>query len=371
MPIRIVSLLLAVGMVLTACGDDGTTPADEAGEPTTEATDGGTVPPDTTEPSGDVALTLVSHDSFAGAVTDETFGPFTEETGIEVEVFPAGDAGSLVNQAILTQDDPIGDVLFGVDDTFLSRALSEELFSPHESPLLEEVPDDLELDPEHRVTPVDFGDVCLNYDKAAFESAPPPAGLDDLTDPEYADLTVVESPATSSPGMAFLLATIAEFGEDGWQAYWRDLVDNGVKVVPDWDTAYYAEFTRYGGDRPIVVSYASSPPAEVIFAEEPLEAAPTAVVEDGCYRQIEFAGVLEGSEHPDEAGMLIDYMLSPEFQSQIPLSWFVFPANETVDLPPEFADHTVIPTDPAEIPSDDIEANRERWIEEWNEIVLP
>ena len=382
MPIRIISLLLAVGMVLTACGDDDTTtpaestaatPAESTAAPPTDVPDEG-IPAtnSTTAPAGEVTLTLVSHDSFAGAVTDETFGPFTDETGIEVEVFPAGDAGSLVNQAILTRDDPIGDVLFGVDDTFLSRALSEELFAPHESELLDDVPDDLELDPEHRVTPIDFGDVCLNYDKAAFESGtPPPAGLDDLTDPEYAGLTVVESPATSSPGMAFLLATIAEFGEDGWHDYWAGLVENEVKVVPDWDTAYYAEFTRYGGAHPIVVSYASSPPAEVIYAEEPIDTAPTAVVEAGCYRQVEFAGVLEGTPHPQEAASLIDYMLSPEFQTQIPLSWFVFPANATVDLPPEFTDHTVIPEDPAQVPSDEIEANRERWIEEWNQIVLP
>lgn len=350
---RIAALLLAVGMILTACSPEDTTD-------TTVGT--------SSEP---VTLRLVSHTSFADAVTEETFAAFTAETGMTVEVLPAADAGALVNQAVLTKDDPVADVLFGIDDTFLTRALDEDVFQPYESPLLADVPDSLELDPDHRVTPIDFGDVCLNYDKEALGDLKPPASLTDLIDPAYAGLTVVQSPATSSPGLAFLLATIAEFGEDGWQDYWRSLVSNGVTVVSDWDTAYYTEFTRYGGDRPLVVSYASSPPAEVIFAEEPIDEAPTGVVEAGCYRQIEFAGVLAGTEHPDEAGKLIDFLLSPGFQSTVPLTWFVFPANETVELPSEFVEHTSVPQAPASIDPTDIDANRERWIEEWTEIVLP
>ncbi len=358
---RTASLLLVVGLTLTACSDGETTTL----TPTTVT--GSTTQTTTGDP---VTVRIVSHDSFAGGVTDETFAEFSAETGVDVEVFPAGDAGALVNQAILTKGDPVADILFGIDDTFLSRALAEEVFIAYESALLADVPDALELDAGHRVTPIDFGDVCLNYDKEAL-TTPPPASLADLADPAYAGLTVVENPATSSPGLAFLLATIAEYGDDGWQDYWRSLVDNDVNVVSDWDTAYYTEFTRYGGDRPIVVSYASSPPAEVIFAEEPLDEAPTGVVEAGCYRQIEFAGILAGTEHEAEAQALVDFMLSPGFQAQVPLTWFVFPANETVELPREFVDHTTIPAAPASIEPDDIDANRERWIQEWTEIVLP
>lgn len=316
-------------------------------------------------------LVLISHDSFSAGVTDQTFAGFTAATGTTVKVFPAGDAGALVNHAILTKEDPIGDVLFGIDDSFLSRALDEAIFQPHQSNLLETVPDALELDPDHRVTPIDFGDVCVNYDKAAFKRVEPPATLEDLADPRYRDLLVVESPATSSPGLAFLLATIAEYGEGEWQEYWRRLVANGVKPVADWDTAYYAEFTRYGGKRPLVVSYASSPPAEVIFATEPLDEAPTGVIIAGCYRQIEFAGVLAGTDHPEEAADLIDYLLSVEFQEQVPLTWFVFPANADAVLPPEFVEHTVIPDQPAGLDPALIDANRERWIEEWAQIVIP
>lgn len=342
MSIRTLALVIVAGMLAAACSATESVP-DE--------------------------LTILSHASFADAVTEETFAAFTEQTGITVRVLPAPDAGAAVNEAILTKDNPVADVLFGVDDTFLSRALEEDLFLAHESELLGVVPDALELDPEHRVTPIDFGDVCLNYDRAVI--ADPPDSLDDLLLPEFEGALVVENPATSSPGLAFLLATIATYGEDGWQDYWRRLVDNGTRIASDWSTAYYSEFTRYGGDHSLVVSYASSPPAEVIFAEEPLDTAPTGVVEAGCYRQIEFAGVLDGTQSPGAAGDLIDFMLGVEFQETIPLTWFVFPANEDATLPVEFVEYTTIPEEPVSLDPALIDEHREQWIEEWNEIVVP
>lgn len=322
---------------------------------------------------GDAApesLTLLSHDSFADAVTDETFAAFTAETGIDVEVVAAGDAGGTVNQAVLTRDNPLADVLFGVDDTFLSRALDEDIFVPHESEHLGSVLPDLIVDPENRVTPIDFGDVCLNYDIAWFENngIEPPDSLDDLVAPEYAGLLVVEDPARSSPGLAFLLATIDRYGTE-WPGYWESLIANDVKIVADWDTAYYADFTRYGGEDPIVVSYASSPPAEVMFADPPVDEAPTGVVTDGCYRQIEFAGILANGEHPAAAGDLIDFMLSPEFQETIPINWFVFPANDGVALPEVFAENTVIPENPISMDPREIADNREAWVDQWQRLV--
>lgn len=315
-------------------------------------------------------LVIVAHDSFADAVTGETFGAFTDDTGIEVEVLAAGDAGSMVTQAALTAGNPVADVMYGVDDTFLSRALETEIFTNHTSALIGTVPAELKLGPEDIVTPIDFGDVCINYDKAWFESTQlhVPTRLDDLRANIYAGALVVEHPATSSPGLAFMLATIDEFGVD-WLDYWADLRDAGVKVAPDWNTAYYADFMPYGGDRSLVVSYASSPPAEVIFSEPPIDEAPTGVIEAGCYRQVEFAGVLRGTDHPQAAGDLIDFMLSVEFQETIPLTWFVFPANSEADLPQEFLDHTVIPDSPAQMDPELIAQNREAWIQEWSEVM--
>ena len=315
-------------------------------------------------------LTLMSHDSFADAVTEETFAAFTAETGFEVEVLPAGDAGAMVNQAVLTRDNPLADLLFGIDDTFLTRGLEEGIFEPYTSPLLGSVADSMQLDPEHRVTPIDFGDVCINFDKEAFTDLTAPASLDDLITSAYEDMFVALNPSTSSPGLAFLLATIDRYGEDGWHDYWRALFENGTVVSPGWTDGYYGEFSGGAGegDRPLVVSYASSPPAEVIFAETPLDEAPTGVMTDGCYRQVEFAGVLAGTAQAEEAGQLIDFMLSVEFQETIPLSWFVFPANSEAQLPAEFVEHTTLPEDPVQFPPDVIEANRQRWLDEWAEI---
>lgn len=311
-------------------------------------------------------LRLIAHDSFAGAVNEETFAPFTEETGIEVELIAAGDAGEMVNQAVLTVDNPLADVLFGVDDTFLSRPLEEGVFLPHESDNIDTVDEDLR-DPDDRVTPIDYGDVCFNYDKAFFEDASlmVPDDLDDLVVDTYAELVTVQHPATSSPGLAFMLATIDVYGEDGWLDWWEAMRDAGINVVSDWSTAYNSEFTIYGGDYPIVMSYASSPPAEVIFAEEPPDEAPTGVIEAGCYRQVEYAGILEGTEYPDAAGDLIDYMLSVEFQETIPLNWFVFPANREAELPQEFIEFATVPDSPARLAADYIADNRDAWIDQW------
>jgi len=344
-------VLVATAALAAACGDD-----EDAAR-----SDG-----------GPVTLTLVTHDSFD--VSEGVLEAFTADTGIEVELLAAGDAGSLVNQAILTEGAPQGDVLFGVDSTFLSRALDAGIFVPYESPALDGVDPDLVLDPEHRVTPVDTGDVCLNYDVQGLADAglEPPGTIADLADPAYAGTLVVQDPASSSPGLAFLLATIAEAGEDGWQDLWRSLRANDVEVAAGWEEAYYSSFSGAAGspgDRPIVVSYASSPPAEVVFAEEELTEAPTAVVESSCYRQIEFAGILEGTDHEREARRLVDFLLSPTFQRDIPLRMFVYPVVD-VPLPPAFVEFGPAPEDPHLLDPDLVAERRDEWIEEWAEIVL-
>ena len=343
-----VGVLAALGAI-TACGSD---------------------PPSASSPESTVGqtITLVTHDSFR--VSPGTFEAFTTETGVAVVVQSAGDTGQMVATSILTVGNPLGDVMYGVDNTFLQRALDAELFEAYESPALVNVPMSLQLDPGHRVTPIDFGDVCANYWIDRFDDdLPVPATLDDLADPAYRGLLVVENPETSSPGLAFLLATIAEFG-DGWEDYWKSLRDNDVVVTADWEDAYYGEFVSGGGDRPIVISYASSPPAEVIYADPPVDTAPTGVVIDTCFRQVEFAGILAGTTHRAAAEALVDFLLSDTFQEDVPLNMFVFPASTTAGLPPAFVDHVVLPEDPHTLAPADIGANRNAWTERWTEIVL-
>ncbi len=316
---------------------------------------------------------LMTHDSFD--ISAELLANFEAESGIRVEVFKGGDGGEVINKSILAKDAPLADILFGVDNTFLSRALDADIFLPYESPLLAEVSDDLELDPEFRVTPIDYGDICLNYDVAWFEQSglTPPDDLADLADPQYAGLTVAQNAATSTPGLGFLLATIDAFGEDGYLDYWRQLVANDVLIVDGWEQAYYSHFTAASeGDRPIVVSYASSPVAEVYYAEEPPARAPTAaVVADGtCFRQVEFAGILRGTDVEEEARQVIDFMLDTGFQEDIPLKMFVFPVNQSAELPEVFREHGQVADVPAQMDPERITANREAWIQAWTEAVL-
>lgn len=324
----------------------------------------------------DTVLTVVTYDSFS--LSEDVLEAFETETGIRVEILRLADAGAMVNQAILTRDNPLGDVLYGIDNTFLTRGLNGDLFEAYESPGLADVPDAFVLDDEFRVTPVAYGDVCLNYDRAYFEAndLPLPESLQDLTAPEYAGLLVVPSPATSSPGLAFLLTTIAAFGEDGdytYLDYWADLVANDVLVVDGWSQAYYGAFSVSGeGDRPLVLSYASSPPVEVYFASEPVEEAPTgAIVADGmCFRQIEFVGILKGTDQPEAARQFIDFALSLPFQQDLPLQMFVYPVNETAELPEIFVEYSAVPENPVTVAIEDIEESREDWIRNWTQTVL-
>ncbi len=322
------------------------------------------------------SLTLLAYDSFPDGDGDPVvvaLEEFTSETGIDVEIIKSTDTGTMVSSAALTAGNPEADVMWGIDSTFLSRAIDAEIFEPYEANGLDSIPPDLmALVPGFDATPVDFGDVCVNYDIAALadDGLAPPTSLGDLTRPEYAGKLVVQNPALSSPGLAFLLATIATFGEAGWEQYWRDLRANDVLVANGWTEAYYGDFTRAGGDRPLVVSYGSSPPFEVLFAEEPMSEAASGVVESSCYRQVEFAGILRGTESSENAGKLIDFLISERFQREVGLSLFVFPVNSNVELEPEFVQFATIPEDPITIDPTLVDANRTEWIERWNAAVL-
>lgn len=318
-------------------------------------------------------VVLVTHDSFT--IPKDVKAAFEEESGLRLKILQGGDAGEMVNRALLTKGNPQGDVLFGIDNNLLSRALDEGLFDPYEAQGLDVVDNAFELDPDHHVTPIDHGDVCLNVDRKWFASrgVAPPTSLDDLTQPRFRDLLVVQNPATSTPGLAFMLATVARFGKNGWQDFWRRLRANGVVVVDGWEEAYTQRFSGAGGSkgtRPIVVSYATSPAAEVLFASKPATTAATSAVTASCFRQIELAGVLAGAKNADGAHALIDFMLSQRFQAALPESMFVLPVRTGTPLPDAFRRYAVTPPAPLELPADEIGENRDRWIDEWTQAVL-
>jgi thiamine transport system substrate-binding protein len=327
------------------------------------------------------AITLIAYESFPteGTPLNDAIAAWSAETGIGVEIVIAGDTGTMVSKAVLTAGNPEGDVMFGVDNTFLSRVVSEEVFEPYEATDLDGIdPALLELVPNGEATPVDFGDVCVNYDIEWFadHDLDPPTDLDSLADPAYRDLLVVENPASSSPGLAFLMAAVAEFGEPqdgdgGWIDFWTRLLDNGVEVVDGWTEAYYERFSGASdGPRPLVVSYGSSPPFEVLYSDPPVAEPTTGVLAETCFRQVEFAGVLRGTDAPDEAREFVDFLISQEFQSQVALNLFVFPVNLGVELDQVFTEFAVVPDEPYTIDPELIAQNREDWIEIWTDTVL-
>lgn len=350
--------------------DFGATPT----APTAAATESPTEATQPSSPAGTVEIKVMTHDSFAAS--EEVIKAFEAENNAKVTIIPSGDAGSMLNKAILSKNAPLADVLYGVDNTFLSRALNEEIFVAYESPELANVDAAFKLDSANRVTPIDFGDVCINYDKKYFadKNLAVPATLDDLTKPEYKGLLAVENPATSSPGLAFMLATVAKYGPEGWTDYWTKLKDNGVVVVTDWNTAYYTNFSGSSGKgpQPMIVSYASSPAAEVIFAETPLTEAPTAsIIGPGtCFRQVEFAGILKGTKNQEMAQKFIDFLLSVKFQEDIPMQMFVYPVNKNAVLPEEFTKYAQTPAEVGTVDAATIEQNRDKWIAHWTDTVL-
>ncbi|MBV6392566.1 MAG: Thiamine-binding periplasmic protein [Anaerolineales bacterium] len=323
-------------------------------------------------PKGPATLTVMTHDSFA--ISEDVVTAFEQANNADVVFLASGDAGTMLNKAILAKDAPLADVMFGVDNTFLSRALEADIFDAYQSPALSDIPAEFVLDSSFRALPVDYGDVCINYDKKYFSenNLAVPGSFEDLAKPEYNGLLVVENPATSSPGLAFMLATRAYFG-DGYLDYWQSLKDNGVVVVDGWETAYYTNFSASSGQgpQPMVISYASSPAAELIFAAEPLTESPTAsIVAPGmCFRQIEFVGILKNGENPALAEKFVDFMLSKQFQEDMPLNMFVYPVNQSAQLPEVFTKYAQVASQPADISYDDIASNRDAWIEWWAEVM--
>lgn len=322
-----------------------------------------------------VTLRVLTHDSFA--ITQSVLDEFETATNVKVELIPSGDAVAMTNAAILTAGNPVADVIFGFDENLLGSVLEQKLLQGYTPERLSGVNQSYVLDASGMATPIDHGDVCVNFDRAALTKSGVkiPATFDGLTQSSVKSKFVVEDPSTSTPGLSFLLATIAKFGggEDTspnakWLSYWKQLKANGVSVVDSWETAYYGSFSGGSGkgDRPLVVSYASSPPAEVQDTSLAVESSPTGVITDTCYRQTEFAGILRGAAHPRAAAAFLEFMLGSSFQSDVPGQMYVYPVVTGTPLPDTFAKYTAPVPNPLTLPYADVTANRDRWIAQWS-----
>jgi len=291
-------------------------------------------------------VTLVTHDSFA--ISDESIASFQEQSGYRLEIIRAGDAGSLTNRLVLIKDSPIGDVVFGIDNTFRSVADENQII-------------------EGSLSEVTYSDVCFNYDRVWFErnNSVPPTTWKDLTKSAYRGLTVVSNPLTSSPGLAFLATTVASFGEGGFESFWKDLKANEVRIASDWETAYFTEFSGSAGkgQYPIVLSYSSSPAAEIRDDGE----SQTVALLDECFRQIEYVGILAGAQNHDGAKALVSFLLSDSFQATMPELMYVYPVNQDAQIPSDWSKFGPMANSTVgqEI---NIGLNRSSWQDKWSAI---
>lgn len=350
---------LALTLALAACSVGG-------GSAGTTSTSGGT---DASGAPTNRTVVVASHDSWS--MDQDVLARFTSQTGYRVKVEPAGDAGTLTNKLVLTKGSPIADVAYGIDNTFASRAVNAGVLTDYtpkdapESAARFALPDAAAA---AKLTPVDYGDVCVNVDDVWFRAhdLTPPRTLDDLVKPAYKGLFVTPGATTSSPGLAFLLATVARYG-DGWPAYWTKLMANDTRLTASWSSAYEVDFTAGGGkgDRPIVLSYASSPPFTV---PKGATTPTTSALLDTCFRQVEYAGVLAGAENPQGARAFVDFMTQPAFQRALPEAMYVFPVDDQVALPEAWAKFAKVPSDPFTVPPAEITARRDAWLREWGDI---
>lgn len=291
---------------------------------------------------------MASHDSFV--IPDELINQFKTQTGYFLEGgAKLGDAGELTNKLVLTKDAPVADLVFGIDNTFAGVATKNGII-------------------DGELVPIDYADVCFNYDKKWFADAgiTPPTSWRQLTEKKYAGLTVVENPTTSSTGLGFLFATIGALGETGWKSWWQDLKANGVKVAAGWEDAYYVDFSGSSGHGklPIVLSYSSSPADEIGDDGQ----SRTASINSECFRQIEYAGVLKNAKNPEGARAFIDFMLTNDFQKALPASDYVYPVDKNVKLPDSWAKFAPASESFVDVSKLDFDANRSRWQKQWSEI---
>lgn len=365
-----VALAAVTGMTLSSCGaaTGGPTPGGGGSASGSSSSGTGSGSGSGASPTQHATVTLITDDSFA--VDPAVLDRFEKDSGITVKILTEGDVGEMVSKLIVTKGNPLGDVVYGIDNTFAGKALAAGILAPYTSSLVPKGANTYAIDPEHRLTATDYGDVCVNVDHPYFTAhhLAEPTTFEDLAKPEYKNLFVAEDPSTSSPGLAFLLGTIAHFGTGGWQAYWKSLKANGIKIDSGWTEAYTVDFSGSTGkgDRPLVVSYASSPPSEAKAGDT---TSPTGALLNTCFRQIEYAGVLAGTKNPGAAGTVIDFLLSADFQAQIPAQMYMYPVDKSVPLPSDWAKFAPIAPHPETLSTADIDANRSQWISAWTDLM--
>ncbi|MFP4382961.1 MAG: thiamine ABC transporter substrate binding subunit [Spirochaetia bacterium] len=308
---------------------------------------------------GNGGLVIYAYDSF---VSEWGPGPvvipiFEEKYGIDVTLLSMGDAGQVLSRAVLEKDNPQADIILGIDNNLLPRALKEGVLAQYRSPRMDAVPEKLDLSPDGYLTPFDYGYFAVIYDSERIEN--PPVSMDDLADERFSNSLILMDPRTSSPGLGFFLWVISEYGEQGYLEYFRKLEASILTVTEGWDSGY-GLFTQ--GEAPLVLSYTTSPAYHVEY--ENTDRYRAAVFPEGHYMQIEGLGITAGAKNREAAELFIDFALSAEFQSVIPLTNWMFPVVPGISLPESY-DYAPRPEESILLDPEQLETPLDNLIRSW------
>ncbi len=306
----------------------------------------------------DPDLVIYTYDSFVAewGPAPKVIPQFEAKYGVRVQTVSAGDAGQVLSRLILEKDSPRADVVVGLDNNLLARAADAGVLQPYRPAGADKLPPEAVFDPGFRLTPFDYGYFAFVIDTQKL--ADPPRSLEDLTDPRFRKKIILEDPRTSSPGLGFLLWTVAAYG-DRWLDYWQRLSPNILTIAEGWDAAY-GMFTS--GEAPLVLSYTTSPAYHV--ENEKTTRYQAAMFPEGHYAQIEGLGVVAGAKHADLARKFVDFALSEAFQKAIPLTNWMYPVIPTTALPDSYR-YAPKPQRPLSLDAKTVADNEQRWLAAW------
>ena len=323
--------------------------------------DGDGSTPTGTGGSSTPTITVATYSSFINS--EESAGPwlkdaFESEYDAEIE-FLEPDSG--VNQYIQRAQqgaDIEADLYVGLNVDELIRVdeqLDDPLFDSLGGDLerSDHIKDRLRFDPEGRAVPYDTGYISLVYDENEAE----PTTFEDLTAEEHRGQFITQNAQNSDPGVAFLLWTINEFGEDGYLDYWQALQDNDVRILGSWDDAYNAYLSEEGD---MVVSYSTD---QVYNGDQPRHQ--IGFLNDQGYEQPEGMARFADSDNPEAARDLMEFVLTPDAQAEIAQRNVQFPAVDDAELDEEFAELAKEPPEPVSFDYEELAGNLDGWVEDW------
>jgi thiamine transport system substrate-binding protein len=314
-------------------------------------------------------LVVYTYDSFVSwGPAGELKEVFEARYDCNLEFVTAGGGKATLSRLLAEREAGGTDAdLFMAEVNDVPRVATYDLFllvTVEDIPNIAFVPQDLLLAQTAGLIPYEYGYITLTYDSQVLSEEDLPERLEELADPRYKGMLVCEDPRTSSTGFSFLLWTIARFGEEGYLDFWRSLDPTLLTITQGWSEAWTL-LTH--GEAPIVVSFSTDTAYGAMY-EDSLRYRAFAPGGEG-YRTVYGVGIVRETDHPELAKGFIDLLLSKEIQELLPRTEIMFPANEMAELPEEYQEHAVIPSDPLMLPLEIVGARMDNWLHDWARVI--